>query len=142
MRIISYTPGPNLPSIPIKSVSNNGITTNSMGMPFKQMNMNQGSIFSNDRSMYFKSTKGQSWFGPTAYSVPPTVKPVITKKTGDSSEYIKLKKISSVGKSTTKQGLPPSAKLSYKNVNTHDVSSSLRRCRSSGSIVPKKCTAY
>ena len=142
MKLINYKPAPNLPSIPLKSVSNNGITTNKMGMPFRQANMTQGSLLSLDRSAYIKTTKNQSWFGPKAYTVKTDNKPVITQRTGDASEYIKLKQINAVGGSTTKKGLAQNAPLSYKNVNKQDVSSTLNRCRSGGCVVPKKKTAY
>ena len=50
-------------------------------------------------------------------------------------------KSTSIGKSGYKIGLSNEDPLSYKNYNRNDVRTSLRMARSSGCIVPKKCTS-
>jgi len=58
-----------------------------------------------------------------------------------SSLYTSIVKSRAVGKSSYKQGLPPSAPLSYKNYNTNDVKSALQRIRGGGCVAPPKCSA-
>jgi len=55
-----------------------------------------------------------------------------------SSLYTSIKKSQAVGKSSYKQGLPPSSYLSYKNYNNNDVKTALRFSRSGGCVAPKK----
>jgi hypothetical protein len=55
-----------------------------------------------------------------------------------SSMYLTQKKAMTVGKATTKYGLPASAPYTTKNVDKSYVRSSVRRARSGGSVAPKK----
>jgi len=55
-----------------------------------------------------------------------------------SSLYTSIKKSRAVGKSSYKQGLPPSSFLTYKNYNNNDVKTALRFSRAGGCVAPKK----
>ena len=106
-------------SFPTRQHINNGITTVHMGMPFKPDTMTQGSSFSNARREYIKdSGGGQNWYA--------------------SSDYIHLKKINTIGKSSTKQGLSRFAPMSFKSPDRTSRNSALARVRGGGSVAPKK----
>jgi len=59
--------------------------------------------------------------------------------TGGENTY--MKKVANIGKSSLKQGLPPSALFSNKCYDKTFVATKLKRARSSGCIPPKKCSS-
>lgn len=111
-------------------IKNNGSTTATMGMPFKPNTMSQGNVFSINRAIYINSTDNVS------------KSPIKNKKYYQapisSSQRIQLKKSVAIGKSSTKQGLPEEAELSFRSQDTTSRNSSLARCRSGGCVAPKK----
>ena len=117
----SYQPNPGPSSVPRKYINNNGYTTVEMGMPFKPQNMAQGDMFNIPRKIYNKDAGGGESLAAFA-----------------SSDVIRLKRITAIGMSSTKTGLPNNAKLSYRSQDNNLKNSSLRRCRSGGSVAPKK----
>ena len=111
------TTGP--PSIPIKSHMNNGLTTVKMGMPFKSQNMAQGSLFSNNRKTFVKDAGGgKNWYS--------------------SSDVIAMKRMTAIGKSSTKTGLADNAPLTFKSYDNNYKNTRLQRTRSGGCTAPKK----
>jgi hypothetical protein len=110
------------PSIPIKQINNNKISTADMGMPFKPDTMTQGSDFSNGRAIYNKKALG----GPGWYSA---------------SQVIERKKAVAIGKSSTGATLPPGAPNAFAFRDKNDVKDGLRRCRAGGCVAPKKVGA-
>ena len=110
------------PSIPIKQVNNNKITTADMGMPFKPDTMTQGSDLANARAIYSRKALG----GPAWYS---------------SSQITEYKKAVAIGKSSTGTTLPLGAPLAFASQDRNDVKSAIRRCRSGGCVAPKKVGA-
>ena len=111
-------------------IKNNGSTTATMGMPFKPNTMSQGNVFSINRAIYINSTDNVN------------KSPIKNKKYYQapisSSQRIQLKKSVAIGKSSTKQGLPEEAELSFRSQDTTSRNSSLARCRSGGCVAPKK----
>lgn len=112
------------------SIKNNGSTTATMGMPFKPNTMSQGNVFSINRDIYINSTDNVN------------KSPIKNKKYYQapisSSQRIQLKKSIAIGKSSTKQGLPEDAELSFRSQDTTSRNSSLARCRAGGCVAPKK----
>jgi len=115
----AYQSGPGPSSVPRKQYYNNGYLTPPMAMPFKPPTMTQGSMFSNARKVFVKDAGG----GPNWYA---------------GSDITALKRVNAIGKSSTKTGLPNNAKLSYRSQDNNFKNSALRRCRSGGSVAPKK----
>lgn len=118
-------------SIPLKQINNNGYTRSEMGMPFKPSTMTQGSEFSAGRAGYINKVTRRHDYKDSAYSknkAPPT----------SSSQLIASRRIRAIGKSSTKQGLPSNAALSYRSQDNSFRNSSLRRVRGGGSVAPKK----
>ena len=111
------TTGP--PSIPTISHRNNGLTTAQMGMPFKPTNMAQGSLFSNNRKTFVKVAGG----GKYLYS---------------SSVVVAMRRMTAIGKSSTKTGLASNAPLTYKSFDNNYKNTRLQRTRSGGCVAPKK----
>lgn len=56
-----------------------------------------------------------------------------------SGESLYLKKVSNIGKSSLKQGLPAESFLSNKCYDKNFTSTKIKRARSSGCVAPKKC---
>ena len=106
-------------SFPQRQVSNNGFLTPTMAMPFKSMNMTQGSGLSNSIMIYNSKSGG----GVGVH---------------DSSSYISQKKNIAVGKSMAKVGLASDAALSFRSQDNNLVNSRLARCRSGGCVAPAK----
>lgn len=102
------------------TIKNNGIV---IGSPFKPNTMTQGSDLSNALSSY-TSDSG-------------SVKNSFKKSFGHGSEeYTFYKKIQAIGKSRRSVGVDNLS--SYKSVESTSRNSALARCRSSGSVAPKK----
>ena len=118
-------------SIPLKQINNNGYTRSVMGMPFKPDTMTQGSEFSRARAGYINKVTRRYPYKDSAYS---KNKAVPTS----SSQLIESRRMRAIGKSSTKQGLPLDAALSYRSQDTSFRNSSLRRVRGGGSVAPKK----
>jgi len=126
MQFTYKTTGPS--SVPVRSHMNNGVASlpapatqenpTIMNMPFKPATMAQGSMFSNARRVYVEDGGG----GPNWYS---------------SSDVTYLKKITAIGKSSTR--LPVGKKsLAYKSTDKTVRNSAVARCRSGGCVAPKK----
>ena len=132
MQFTYKTTGPS--SVPVRSHMNNGVASlpapvtvsdgseqdNStiMNMPFKPSTMAQGSMFSNARRVYVADAGG----GANWYS---------------SSDVTYLKKITAIGKSSTR--LPVGKQnLAYKSTDKTVRNSALARCRGVGCVAPKK----
>jgi hypothetical protein len=99
----------------------------------KQQQLAREKVVAASRSFRFFSPSTQNEFPVTGhmnYIVPPP-----------SGLYTSILKSRAVGKSSLKQGLPPTVPLSYKNYNTNDVKTSLRRVRGGGCVAPPKCSA-
>jgi hypothetical protein len=106
-------------SFPVKQHIPNNLTQAKMGMPFKPNTMAQGSMFSNARITYTKEGGGgKNWYA--------------------ASDYIQLKRINAIGKSSTKTGLPANAPLSFAGVDQTSRKDGLARCRAGGCTAPKK----
>ena len=148
-------------SFPIKQNINNNRTTAYMGVPFKPDPMTQGNDFSIARQAYLNNCANP--YGPgtapnvTTHSTTTTytnrpIKVSVSNSTQNSllhagkkknfnvsaAEQIYLKKINAVGKSSTKQVLPPNAPMSYSGVDQTSVKNGLARCRGGGCVAPKK----
>ena len=114
-------PGPS--SVPRKQAGNNGYTTAVNGMPFKSQNMTQGGMLSSARQVYVEDAGG----GPNWYS---------------GSDVTALRRITAIGRSATKRGLPSDAKLSYRSQDNNFKNSRLQRCRSGGCVAPQEKGRY
>ena len=97
-------------------------------MPTKFYPSVGSSMFARARQTYIQdSGGGQSWY--------------------DSSQYIHLKKINAIGKSSrgctlTKDGLCKPNSLAFSSMNTNDVKNALSRTRSGGCVAPPKKALY
>lgn len=109
-------------SFPLRQANNNGMLSARMAMPFKSMNMSQGSALSNSVMIY--NSKSGGGVG-----------------THDSSSYISQKKNIAIGKSMSKVGLAADAELSFRSQDNNLVNSRLSRCRSGGCVAPPKKAA-
>jgi hypothetical protein len=106
-------------SFPLSQNIPNNLTTAKMGMPFKPNTMAQGSMFSNARISYTQNAGGgKNW--------------------NASSDYIQLKRINAIGKSSTKVGLPINNPLSFAGPDQTSIKTSIARCRGGGCVAPKK----
>jgi len=105
------------------TTGNNGISYSINGSPFKPNTMEQGSIFSNSIHSYTNI--------PSNFT---------TKKTwGNSSDqYIKYKKIQSIGENKRNIGLPIGSPLSYKSTENNSRKTAISRVRGGGAVAPKK----
>lgn len=99
-----------------RTILNNSITNAERGNPFKPSTMSQGSMFSNARAVYIKDSGGGQ------------------RNNYSGSDYIYLKKINAIGKSST----ITNSNLSYSGVDKNYKNSKLARVRSGGSVAPKK----
>lgn len=123
----NYGPyGTKYPSI--VSHSNNGALNGVRPTPAEFSIMESGNGYSSARQSYVRAI------------------PIYSKKTGHNGnptlscgERIHLKKITNIGKSSLKQGLPVDAYISNKSCDKNYVASKLQRTRSSGCVAPKKC---
>ena len=114
------------------------------------------SEMSNARAEYYRvATLTNNQYGPIAksgaqYGSPAknlNADPGYTPQYGKSNKYIApqsssqvvdARKRNAIGRSSFKQGLPPTADLSYKNYNTNDVRNALRITRGGGCVAPAK----
>lgn len=108
-----------------QSIINNGITNIQMGSPFKPPMMTQGSMLANMRKIYKDDIKDN---------------PTKRLASQESSQHIYFKKLKAMGKSVHNTSSTVT-ELSYKSVNPNLPSQHLRKCRSGGSVVPKKVGA-
>ena len=115
--------------------NNNGVLTSYMAMPFKPNTMTQGSEFTNSRNIYVESVQNVNTTTNTRSNL------ISNNGWLSSDSYIQRKKARAVGKSSTKQGLPRDAPLSYKNTAKNIRNSSLARVRGGGCVAPKKKTS-
>lgn len=115
--------------------NNNGILTSQMAMPFKPNTMTQGSEFTNYRNIYVESIQNSNTTTNTRNNL------ISNNGWLSSDSYIQRKKAKAIGKSSTKQGLPLNAPLSYKNTAKNIRNSSLARVRGGGCVAPKKKTS-
>lgn len=100
------------------TIKNNGII---IGSPFKPNTMTQGSELSNAMRSYSADSGG--------------VRSAFKKSWGHGSEaYTFYKKIQAIGKSVGSKG----SLVSYKSVDAMSRNSAIIRCRSGGSVAPKK----
>jgi hypothetical protein len=111
------TTGPG--SFPLKQRGNNAVLTSKMAMPQKFYPSAGDSMFSNNRQAFIKDAGGGQ-----AYH--------------DASQYIGLKKINAIGKSSTKTGLTTDAPLSFRSNEKTSRNSALARVRGGGCVAPKK----
>jgi hypothetical protein len=146
-------------SFPLKQNTNNNITTAYMGMPFKPDTMTQGSDFAGARHAYINNCGAPLINSPNAFSHSTTttytnrpIKVSVSNSNSNSllqagkkknynvsaAEHIYLKKINAVGKSSTKQVLPPNTPMSFSGVDQTSVKNGLARCRGGGCVAPKK----
>ena len=112
--------------------NNNGVLTSYMAMPFKPNTMTQGSEFTNSRNIYIESIQNVNTTTNTRSNL------ISNNGWLSSDSYIQRKKASAIGKSSTKQGLPIDAPLSYKNTDRNIRNSRLARVRGGGCVAPKK----
>ena len=125
-----------------------GNRTFQLGMIFKSPNMTQGNSLNTLRHVYYKSTgnNNNKWFGSPTYKFTNLTKeqnskPIITHKTGSSSDYMALKKARAIGDNTTKYGSPQDLQISFSNsksTNDNDIKSALGKLRNRGNVVPPK----
>lgn len=102
------------PSIPTKSSRNNKLSAIPMGMPFKSQNMTQGAELSSARKVYRSdSGGGAGWYSQSSVSA--------------------IRKVTAIGKGLLQTDVHSTAKGDRNIARSH-----LRRCRSGGSIAPKK----
>ena len=146
--ISTYIPG-SLPNISEKALDiGEGNRTFKLGMIFKSPNMTQGNTFNTMRHVYYKSTgnNNNKWFGTPTYKFTNLTKeqqnkPIITHKTGSSSDYMALKKARAIGDNTTKYGSTQDLQVSFSNsnsTNNNDIKSALSKLRNRGNVVPPK----
>lgn len=124
-----------MPLVFTSKSNNNGILKSYMAMPFKPNTMTQGSEFTNSRNIYIESVQNINTITNT--------KSNLIRNNGwlSSDSYIQRKKAKAIGKSSTKQGLPKDAELSYKNTDRNIRNSTLARVRGGGCVAPKKKTS-
>ena len=106
-------------SFPLKQSDNNAQLRSKMAMPKKFYPSAGDSLFSNSRHTFRKDAGGGEGYH-------------------DASEYISLKKVNAIGKSSTKTGLPPDALLSFRSQDKTIRNSRLARVRGGGCVAPKK----
>jgi hypothetical protein len=116
-----------------RTILNNGESKAYMAMPFKPNTMEQGSRFSNSRMIYRSTVNNTN-------NTNNTNKKISNNQWLSSDSYINLKKSKAIGKSSTKQGLPKDALLSFKNYDVNVINSKLSKVRGGGYVVPKKVT--
>ena len=142
--ILPQTVGP--ASIPLKQNLPNNQTSVAMGMPFKPDTMTQGSFFAMSRAAYNKQVNANvNSIGqlPLQPGQAPNGTPVLGKKKwyGASSsrmcsEHTNLKTIEATGKSST--NVVNTQTMSFSGPDQTSVKNALVRCRSIGSVAPKK----
>jgi hypothetical protein len=115
--------GPPCQTILIKNRGNNAKLFGIRPMPQKFNPSAGGSMFSNARMEYSKDAGGGTCVSGNF----------------DQSSYIHLKKTNAIGQSSMKQGLTNDQALSFRAQDYNQVRTRLRRCRSGGSVAPKKC---
>ena len=120
--IQSSFPGPANQGILIKNRGNNASLNGKMPMPQKFYPSASSSMFSNARRTYVNDAGGGT----------------ILQGNFDQSQYIHLRKINAVGKSSTKTGLPLQQDLSFRSNDQNITRQKLRRVRSGGSVAPAK----
>ena len=141
--ILPQTVGP--ASIPTKQNQPNNQTRVAMGMPFKPAPMTQGNIFSLNRAAYNRGvvinvndigdgndpvqsrftvpTHKKKWYGASASRT--------------AAEHTNLRTIDATGKSSTNR-LNAAHLMSFSGPDQTTIKNALVRCRSSGSVAPKK----
>ena len=131
-------------SIPLKQHQPNNRTNAVMGMPFKPDTMTQGNTFAMGRAAYNNGVnrnvddigKGNSPID-SRFTVP-----VLKKKwygasaSRTSSEHTNLRTIEATGKSST--NYVNTQLMSFSGPDQTTIKNALVRCRSSGSVAPKK----
>ena len=114
--------GPANQGILIKNRGNNATLSGKMPMPQKFYPSSGGSMFSNARHAYVNDSGGGT----------------ILQGNFDQSQYINLRKINAISKSSTKTGLPLQEELSFRSNDQNVTRQKLRRVRSGGSVAPAK----
>jgi hypothetical protein len=131
-------------SIPLKQNQPNNRTTAVMGMPFKPATMSQGTLFSLNRAAYNKAvvknvndigkgndpiqsrftvpTHKKKWYGASASRT--------------AGEHTNLRTIEATGKSSTNS--VDTQPMSFSGPDQTTIKNALVRCRSGGSVAPKK----
>ena len=104
----------------IVSSANNAVLNGIRPTPAEFSIMDTGNEYSSARQTYVRAIPLKS----------PTI---------SSGERIHLQKITNIGKSSLKQGLPINAYISNKSCDRSYVATKLQRVRSSGCVAPKKC---
>ena len=116
--------GPPDQGILIKNRGNNAQLDSKMAMPQKFYPSAGDSMFSNSRRNYIKDSGGGT----------------ILNGNFDSSQYIQLKKINAIGKSSTRN-ISKQNPLAFSGVDKSYKATRLQRTRSQGCVAPKKKTA-
>ena len=102
-----------------QTILNNAVTMIPWSMPFKPSTMPQGSMFSSARNIYRQDAGGgANWY--------------------NGSDVTYIKKITAIGK----EGAYVSNGLSYAAPDRNTLNSRLKKCRSGGSVAPKKKGFY
>jgi len=132
-------------SIPTKQNQPNNQTTSVMGMPFKPVQMTQGSFFAMSRAAYNREVI-QNVNSVGQITTPPTTVPLGTAPSGKKkwygasgsrqcSEHTNLKSIEATGKSSTNR---LEQTMSFSGPDQTSVKNALVRCRANGCVAPKK----
>ena len=142
--ILPQTVGP--ASIPLKQNLPNNRTQVVMGMPFKPVQMTQGSFFAMSRAAYNRNVNqnvnlvGQITTPPhtVPLGTPPSGKKKWYGASGSRScaEHINLKGIEATGKSST--NYINTQMLSFSGPDQTSIKTALARCRGNGCVAPKK----
>ena len=114
--------GPADQGILIKNKGNNALLAGKMPMPQKFNPSSGSSMFSNARKVYVNDAGGGT----------------ILQGNFDQSQYINLRKINAVGKSSTKTGLTNEHLLTFRSNDQNITRQRLRRVRSGGCVAPAK----
>ena len=131
-------------SIPLKQHQPNNRTNDVMGMPFKPDPMTQGNIFSMGRAAYNKGVvqnvndigQGNDPIN-SRFTVPQHKKKWYgASASRTSSEHTNLRTIEATGKSST--NYVNTQLMSFSGPDQTTIKNALVRCRSSGSVAPKK----
>jgi len=140
--IQANTSGP--ASIPLKQNLPNNQTRAVMGMPFKPDDMTQGNVFSIARAAYNKGVnQNVDDIGKGNSPINSRFTPLVHKKkwygassSRTCSEHTNLRSIEAVGKSSTNRLV--TQPMSFSGPDQTTIKNALVRCRSSGSVAPKK----
>jgi len=109
------------------SARNNGISTAYRGMPFKSLNMTQGSALSNSRAAYENEK-----------NIDIVNKRQFISSNLDSSDYVRRRKVKAIGKNAYKVGIAQDAPVAFKSSDATIRNSRLAKCRAGGCTAPKK----